>query len=157
MRASSNPGNDRRMNRHGLLQLAAALALSFAAFSASALKPAPPAYAPYLDCAASRANYAFLLRKSKYKDGGDIKKVEDNAQAYLRIAVSLAGRELDEELKTSAAKVQTSEEGIMNTRGADAYLQHAAETEQACAALVEKNKPALLEAMEKYEARQAQP
>lgn len=144
------------MNRDGRSPLPAGLALTFAACSASALTPAPPVYAPYLDCAASRANYAFLLRKSNYLDGGDIRKIEDNAQAYLRIAVSLAGRELDEELKASAAKVQASEETIMKTQGADAYLRHAAETEQACAARVEKNKPALLEVMEKYDARPAQ-
>ncbi|WP_133882038.1 hypothetical protein [Panacagrimonas perspica] len=140
--------------RHPRLLAAAALLIASMPLAA-ATPPAEPAYAPYLDCAASRANYAFLLRSSNYKDAADLRKVEDNVQAYLRIATALAGHELRTEFKAAAEKVGAREEEIMKTKGAEAYLQMSADTEQLCVARVERNKAALLKAMDAYETKPA--
>ena len=137
------------MNPRKPLHIFLAIALT-APLSATAV--AAPGYHAYLDCAVSRANYAYLLRNSNYKDEADIKKVEDEALTYLRISASLAGRDLRGELRAAAEKVQTQEETIMKKNGAEAYIKKSAETEKLCATMVQNNKPALLKAMEKYEA-----
>lgn len=143
------------MTRRFRTPLAAAVFLAATAAAPLASAAPEPAYAPYLDCAASRANYAFLLRRSGYKDEADLRKVEGSVQAYLRIATAVAGRELKPEFKAASEKVAAREEGLMKTKGAEAYLQLSADTEQLCVARVERNKPALLEAMEKYEGKPA--
>lgn len=112
-------------------------------------------YEPYLACAASRAHYAILLRDAKYSDAADLKKVEENVHAYIRIAVSLAGRELHDEFRASANKVQAAEEAVMKQDGADAYLARAEQTAQDCAARVDANKAELLKAMERYDAQRS--
>jgi hypothetical protein len=140
--------------RHRKPLAVAALLIATVSTPLAAATP-EPAYAPYLDCAASRANYAFLLRSSNYEDEADLRKVEDTVQAYLRIAAALAGRELRTEFKAAAEKVGAREEEVMRKKGAEAYLQLSADTEQLCVVRVEKNKPALLQAMEKYESKAA--
>jgi len=112
-------------------------------------------YEPYLDCAASRAHYAILLRDAKYSDAADLKKVEENVHAYIRIAVSLAGRELHDEFRASANRVQAAEEAVMKKDGADAYLARAEQTAKDCAARVDANKAELLKAMERHDAQRS--
>jgi hypothetical protein len=115
---------------------------------------AAESYEPYLDCAASRAHYAVLLRDAKYDDAVDLKKVEDSVHAYLRIAISLAGRELHDEFRTAANKVQAAEEAVMKKDGANGYLAASEQTATACAARVDAHKDELLKAMNQYEAHQ---
>jgi hypothetical protein len=136
------PLNPRRLLPLGLL------ALCTAASSAES-------YGPYLDCAASRAHYAMLLRDAKYPDAADQRRVEENVHAYLRIAVSLAGRELHEEFRAAANRVQAAEEAIMKNDGAEAYLAHAERRGRDCAARVDAHKVELLEAMQRYDAGRA--
>lgn len=124
------------------------LAISTAASSAET-------YEPYLDCAASRAHYAVLLRDAKYPDAADLQKIEENVHAYLRVAVSLAGRELHEEFRVAADKVQAAEEAVMKKDGANAYLAQTEQTARACAARVEAHKAELLKAMERYDAQRS--
>lgn len=114
---------------------------------------AAESYEPYLDCAASRAHYAVLLRDAKYSDAADLKGIEETVHSYIRIAVSLAGRELHDEFRASANKVQAAEEAVMKKDGANAYLARAEQTAMACAARVDANKVELLEAMERYDAQ----
>lgn len=116
---------------------------------------AAESYEPYLDCAASRAHYAVLLRDAKYSDAADLKSIEKDVHAYIRIAVSLAGRELHDEFRASADRVQTAEEAVMKKDGANAYLARAEQTATACAARVDANKAELLEAMERYDAQRS--
>lgn len=130
------------------MALAGCIASSFSSFPAASAEP----YTPYLDCAAARAHYAVLLRDSKYEDAADLQKVEQSVHSYLRIAVSLAGRDLHEEFRVAANKVQATEEAIMKKDGANAYLQYAEKTQTACAARVAENQKVLLEAMERFEA-----
>ena len=111
--------------------------------------PAAESFEPYLDCAASRAHYAMLLRDAKYDDAADQKRVEESVQSYLRIAVALAGRELREEFRAAANKVQGADEAIMKKDGANAYLAHAEQTAKACAARVEAHKDELTKALER--------
>ncbi|MGH8517390.1 MAG: hypothetical protein ACREUE_08010 [Panacagrimonas sp.] len=120
-------------------------------FSLPAVSAEP--FAPYLDCAASRAHYAVLLRDSKYPDAADLAKVEQSVHSYLRIAVSLAGRDLQEEFRVAANKVQTAEEAVMKKDGANAYLAYAETTHKACAERVAAHQQELLEVMERYEAQ----
>ena len=129
------------------LRFALAGAVAWLSFPVLSAEP----YTPYLDCAASRAHYAVLLRDSKYEDAADLQKVEQSVHSYLRIAVSLAGRDLHEEFRVAANKVQATEEAIMKKDGANAYLQYAEKAHTACAARVADNQQALLEAMERYE------
>lgn len=134
------------------------LIAGFAAAALCALAPRPGVaaepYEPYLECAATRAHYAVLLRDAKYDDASDLQKVEENVHAYLRIAVSLAGRELHQEFRAAADKVQSAEEAIMKKDGANAYLAHSEQTAKACAARVDAHKAELLEAMNRYDAQQ---
>ena len=110
-------------------------------------------YEPYLDCAASRAHYAVLLRDAKYDDAADLQKVEETVHAYLRIAISLAQRELREEFRVAANKVQAAEEAVMKKDGANGYLAASERTAKACAERVEAHKDELLKAMNAYEAK----
>lgn len=135
------------------MKLRRTLPLSLLAFCTAAAST--ESYEPYLDCAASRAHYAVLLRDAKYPDAADLQKVEETVHAYLRIAVSLAGRELRDEFKAAANKVQAAEESIMKKDGANAYLAQTEQTAKACAARVDANKSELLKAMEHYDARRA--
>jgi hypothetical protein len=129
------------------------LALGLLAFCTCA--SSAESYEPYLDCAASRAHYAVLLRDAKYPDAADLQKIEDNVHAYLRVAVSLAGRELHQEFKAAADRVKAAEEAIMTKDGADAYLAKTERTAKDCAARVDANKAELLKAMERYDDRRA--
>lgn len=142
------------MNRRRPLPLIAAFAATTLCALTSRAGVAAESYGPYLDRAATRAHYAVLLRDAQYDDGADLKKVEENVHAYLRIAVSLAGRELHEEFRATAHKVQAAEEAIMRKDGANAYLAHAEQVAKGCAARVEANKAELLEAMNRYDAQQ---
>lgn len=144
------------MNRLHPILVAAALALGAQALPLAAAEAEVP-YAPYLECAAAHGNYAFLLRKSGYTDEADLKKVESRVAVYARIAESLAGRPLRDELVATTARMQAKDEAVMHSEGAEGYLRHAAEAEQACAQRVEQDKPALLKAMEAYGAAQAHP
>ena len=127
------------------------LALGLLAFCTAA--SSAESYEPYLDCAASRAHYAVLLRDAKYEDSADQKRVDQTVHAYLRIAISLAGRELRDEFRAAASKVQAAEEAVMKKDGANAYLALSEQTAKACAARVDANKPELMQAMERYEAQ----
>jgi hypothetical protein len=120
---------------------------------ASHASRAAETYGPYLDCAASRAHYAVLLRDAKYDDAADLQKVEDHVRAYIRIAVSLAGRELHDEFRATANRVQSAEEAIMKKDGANGYLAHSDEVAKTCAARVDAHKDELLEAMNRYDAK----
>ena len=135
------------------MKLRCFLALGLTA--ACATVTAAETYEPYLDCAASRAHYAILLRDAKYADEADLKKIEENVHSYIRIAVSLAGRELHDEFRVSANKVQAAEEAVMKKDGADAYLARAERTAHDCAARVDANKAELLKAMERYDAQRS--
>jgi hypothetical protein len=142
------------MNPRRALSLLAAFT-SCAVFSHASR--AAETYEPYLDCAASRAHYAVLLRDAKYDDAADLQKVEDNVRGYIRIAVSLAGRELHDEFRAAANKVQSAEEAIMKKDGANGYLAHSDQIAKACAARVDAHKDELLKAMNQYDAKSASP
>ena len=113
---------------------------------------AQPGYAPYLECAVSRGNFAILLRQSGYPDQEDLRKVENDANAYLRIATAVAGRPLQDELQAVTQRLQQRDEAVMKAEGAEGYLRHAAQEEVECVRRVEENRAELLKTLEKYEA-----
>ena len=107
------------------------------------------AYKPFLDCAASRTDYLYLLKQSGYDKNDELKEIEQEVQFYLQVAESLSERSLRNEFLKTAENEREKTGKMIKTRGSGAYLAYNSDRKKECAALVRKHQKEIMKAADK--------
>jgi hypothetical protein len=133
-------------------QLAAILAVWTSLVSASAAGSSV-SFQPFLECAAARGHYAYLLKASG-DNASELKAVQHDVQFYLQIAESLSERRLKKEFLAAADKEKSAAERLLSAGGRGDYLTYVANRETECRALVKRFAKEIMQAADKlYEAQ----
>jgi hypothetical protein len=104
---------------------------------------------PFLDCAASRASYLYLLKQSGYSKKDELQDVERDVQFYLQVAESFSERSLRTEFLKSGETEREKAEKLIKTSGSGTYLAHISDRKKECAALVRKHQKEIMKVADK--------
>jgi len=135
-------------------RLVAAVALATATVTVLANEPGVP-FQPFLDCAASRAYYRYLVEVSGTGNADELKELDKYVQYYLQIAESLSQRSLRKEFLESSDSEKQKATKIMQEGGSDAYFAYYAERKNECGRMVREHQKEIMDAADRlYQGRE---